>query len=86
MHLTDTSDVSKTNQKDFRSLDHNQLADSIIGKHANKIDSSKNITMRQNYVDGSGGYNDYVDQTKQMYSSHHTDSKGIKYANQSREK
>ena len=65
MHISDPSEVAKANQKDFRSLDHNQLADSIIGKQANKIDSSKNITMRQNYMDGSNGFNDYVDQTKQ---------------------
>lgn len=65
MHISDPSEVAKANQKDFRSLDHNQLADSIIGKQANKIDSSKNITMRQNYIDGSNGFNDYVDQTKQ---------------------
>lgn len=50
-------------QKDFRSLDHNQMAEAIMGKQQTAIvDSAKNLAKRQNYMDG--GYNDYVDSSK----------------------
>lgn len=60
--------------KQFRSIEHNQAAD-VKMKGAAKIDSSKNLAKRQNYMEG---YNDYVDNSKQYAQP----DKAIKYGGQ----